>query len=203
MRLTFVDVGKVSTKAIDGLQHGSSVTKLNELIVLLDLAPTHIPRVVPPVSSLEIELCLNLLDNIIVVHADILVKDHVQQTWVVGNTPVWPIKRLDRLGVEVFYRLLVTSAHAVRGSAVSVKRVNGLGNSHLAGSHGAQTVKIAFGFLLQAQRRGLEGAVAALFDFVFAVRRSLDVARLHHQIRRRPAHALLEPVPRHLGGSSR
>lgn len=54
----------------------------------------------------------------------------------VGVLPVWPVKSLDGLCVEVLYGLLVASADSVLGAGIAVESVDGFCNAHLRGGHG-------------------------------------------------------------------
>ena len=110
---------------------------------------------------------------------------------------VGPVEGLDGLGVEVGDGLLVGARDAVLCACVAVEGVDGLGNAHLRGCHGAQRVEVALGLLLQLVGGRLHGAVAALLRLEVAVVGALDLARLHEHLRRGAVDALLEARPRH------
>lgn len=112
---------------------------------------------------------------------------------------VGPVEGLDGLGVEVGDGLLVGARHAVLGAGVAVEGVDGLGDAHLRGRHGAQRVEVALGLLLQLVSRRLHGAVAPLLRLEVAVVGALDLARLHEHLRRGAVDALFEARPRHVG----
>lgn len=57
----------------------------------------------------------------------------------------------------------------------------------------SQRIKVSSRLLLQAQCGGLHCAEPSLLDLVVAVVRLLDMAGLHHDLRRRAVDVLLEP----------
>lgn len=61
-------------------------------------------------------------------------------SWALGFLPIWPVKSLDGLSVEVLYGLLVAPAYTVASAGVTVESVDGLCDSHLRGGHGYKDI---------------------------------------------------------------
>ena len=180
--LTLVDIREVCAKAIDRLQHGRPVDEIHELSVSIHIRPEHSREALARAS---IHLPLDHAQLFLVFHTLLPIPRVFSE--VRGHTPVRAIQRLHRLRIQVLDRLLVAAADAVRSAAVAVEGVDGLGDAHLRGRHGAQRVEVAFGFFLQAERGGFQGAVAALFDFVLPVVGLFHLTGLHHDLGSRAA----------------